>query len=607
MRNIIKKLSGSSHHDDTNAPPPNDDEPFNFRGFKEPRAVLFAPDSAKIGSVAAPVVAAIAGTTTAASSTSPFVINIAWDTSVQSAPAGFMAGVLTAAQYLESQFSDAVTLNLDIGYGEVNGAALGTNVLGSSESFLTSVSYTSLLNALKLDAKTSADATAVASLPAASPVGGTFWATTGEAKALGLSPSGGTALDGFTGFSSSAAFDYNTADGVTAGAFDFNGVVLHELSEVMGRMLLTGTTIGTAANSFDAYDLFHYTASGARDFSAVTPGYFSIDSGVTSLGGFNTVAGGDAGDWGSAMGKDSFDAFSSSGVANAVSNADLGAMDAIGWDRTGTGSGSVSQPTGVAISPATRSIASSQSSADLVANSPLATLTQIGGSGLDSYNYTLAGAGAAAFRLSTAGNTGPLSTGPTGVTGGVNGRAYGLTLSATDLNSGLSSAPAALDVLVGSGGADTVSVAALVGSGSTATPSFIYGLAGADQLNATGMTSKLWIVGGAGADTMTGGSGVNDYLYGASSDSTGAATDVITNFHTAADVIDLTGLGTALRYGGRIATSSLAADSVAWQVSGGNTFVYVNTGTSAESLSGADMRIQLRGGISLTSGNILHA
>jgi Ca2+-binding RTX toxin-like protein len=189
----------------------------------------------------------------------------------------------------------------------------------------------------------------------------------------------------------------------------------------------------------------------------------------------------------------------------------------------------------------------------------------------------------------------------------VNGRVYGLTLGATDLNSGLSSAPAALDVVVGSGGADTVSVATLVGSASTATPSFIYGLAGADQLNATGMTSKLWIVGGAGADTMTGGSGVNDYLYGARSDSTGTAADVITNFHTAADVIDLTGLGIALQYGGRITTSSLAAESVAWQVSGGNTFVYVNTGTGAESLSGADMRIQLRGGISLTSSNILHA
>ena len=124
MRNIIKEPFGYSHHGDTNALLPNDDEPFNFGGFKEPKTVLFAPDSAKIGSVVTPVIAATAGTTTtAADATSPFVINITWDTSVQSAPAGFMAGVLAAAQYLESQFSDAVTLNLDIGYGEVNGAA----------------------------------------------------------------------------------------------------------------------------------------------------------------------------------------------------------------------------------------------------------------------------------------------------------------------------------------------------------------------------------------------------------------------------------------------------------------------------------------------------
>ena len=45
---------------------------------------------------------------------------------------------------------------------------------------------------------------------------------------------------------------------------------MHEITEVMGRQLLTGATIGGLANSYTVYDLFHYSAPGVRDFSAST-------------------------------------------------------------------------------------------------------------------------------------------------------------------------------------------------------------------------------------------------------------------------------------------------------------------------------------------------
>ena len=77
----------------------------------------------------------------------------------------------------------------------------------------------------------------------------------------------------------------------------------------------------------------------------------------------------------------------------------------------------------------------------------------------------------------------------------------------------------------------------------TATPSFVYGLAGADTINGAGMTGRLSIVGGAGADKMTGGSGVNVYLYGAASDSTAAAADTISNFAVARDPLVGVNLG----------------------------------------------------------------
>ena len=54
---------------------------------------------------------------------------------------------------------------------------------------------------------------------------------------------GARALDGAVGFSSIYGFDYNNADGVSG--YDFvNGTVPHEITEVMGRVLFVGGSIG---------------------------------------------------------------------------------------------------------------------------------------------------------------------------------------------------------------------------------------------------------------------------------------------------------------------------------------------------------------------------
>src|SRR5436305_236970 len=87
-----------------------------------------------------------------------------------------------------------------------------------------------------------------------------------------------------------------SAQAPAAASYDFNGVVLHEFTEAMGRILLVGQSINSAP-AYDAYDLFHYASPGVRSFSGATPGYFSVDNGTTNLGSFNTASGGDAGDW----------------------------------------------------------------------------------------------------------------------------------------------------------------------------------------------------------------------------------------------------------------------------------------------------------------------
>lgn len=580
-------------------------------------AMQSAPLTPAAGSHAASNSGASVGTSIPASGTasaSPFVINVSWDSSVQSAPSGFTSAVLAAIQYLETTFTDPVTVNIDVGYGEVAGSTLGSGLLGGSRWYLTSYSYSQIVNALAADAKTASDVTALASLPVSSPVNGTYWLTTAQAKALGLASTSGSSIDGYVGFSSNVAFDYNPTDGISAGTYDFNGIVLHEITEVMGRDMLTGGTIGSTSNSYSLLDLFHWSGSGVRDFSASTPGYFSIDGGSTNLATFNTSAGGDAGDWASSMPADAFQAFLSSGTVNGISGADLTTLDTIGWDlasaQTSPSSSPsappTSSPTSVWFKPIAGPLASAQSASGLIAGSSLVSLGQVGGASGDSYSYALGGTGAGSFILSSVNNIAQLLSGVTGVTGLTIGALYRLNITATDVTAQTHSPAIPLDVVIGSGGNDKVDLAALVGSSSAGTPTFIYGLAGADSIDGTGMTGQLWFASGSGADLMTGGIGANTYLYGATSDSASASMDTISNFNASKDVIDLTGLDVALSYSGRIPHQKLAPHSVGWQVIGGNTYVYVNASSSNETLGSANMQIELRGAVLLSSTNIVH-
>ena len=168
--------------------------------------------------------------------------------------------------------------------------------------------------------------------------GGHYWITTAEAKSLGLLTST-TNTDGSVGFSSSSGiFDYNNSDGVSSGQYDFFAVVAHEFSEVMGRILLVGATVGGTSNSYDVLDLFHYSAPGTHDLSGSVAGYFSVDNGTTDLHDFNVSSlGGDRGDWATSTTPDAFDAFGTPGVVEPISASDLTALDAIGWNMASSG------------------------------------------------------------------------------------------------------------------------------------------------------------------------------------------------------------------------------------------------------------------------------
>jgi len=269
---------------------------------------------------------------------SGLVIDVVYDSSVASAPAGFTAAVAAVVSYYESVFTDPVTVTIDLGYGEIDGQSLGAGALGESETYLTSVSYAQLESALATNANAIGDTAAAASLPATSPVSGQYWLSTAEAKALGISGAS-SSVDGYVGFSNAVSFAYNDSSGVGANQYDFFGVVAHEFSEVMGRQMMDGERFA-GGTSYEPLDLFHYSAAGVHDFSGTTSGYASATGGKTSLDSFNTNPSGDFGDWAASAGNDAYDAFSYPGVVNAVSASDLTLMNLLGWDPAGL----VSQP-----------------------------------------------------------------------------------------------------------------------------------------------------------------------------------------------------------------------------------------------------------------------
>jgi hypothetical protein len=253
--------------------------------------------------------------------------------------AGQIASVHTAfaaaVARFTSNFSDPINININVT------AVAGTGTLGTSNTSLLGFSYASVHTALAGDSKTADDATSLAaggSVPAVDPVGGThlWWTSRAEAKAIGLQPD--DLLNDGT-FTFGAGYNYSfDPNSVGAGQYDFEGVAMHEISEIMGRIGLFGITLGgrpAGEADYMLYDLFHYTGAGTRSMTNGGGIYFSIDNGTTNLKGFNnaSVNGGDASDWASGA-NDSFNAFSNSGVQNPLTLVDFRVMDVIGYDRT---------------------------------------------------------------------------------------------------------------------------------------------------------------------------------------------------------------------------------------------------------------------------------
>jgi hypothetical protein len=281
------------------------------------------------------------------------LIKVTFDASVKNNPnaAAFEACAEGVAKFFDTQFTNAITINWDVGWGEVDGSSIPA--FGGAESFsnytTSEYTYAQIRAAFAAHDTTADEASALASLTTTDPTnGGKFQMTTAEAKALGLDTQT-TGIDGWSGLDSSSTWIYNTTNttgaNVPAGDSDAFSFLAHELSEVMGRQMnFAPTDPYNYGGTYYPYDLFDYTASGARSFrSDVIDRYFSDDGGKTNTGQHyfnNDSANGDPFDWlpngarGSYLPNGAADSYDYAGSIGAVSGTDLRLMDVLGYDPT---------------------------------------------------------------------------------------------------------------------------------------------------------------------------------------------------------------------------------------------------------------------------------
>jgi len=461
---------------------------------------------------------------------SGLIINVTYDSSVAHAPADFKNVIAQVVQYYENQFTDPITVNINVGFGEVGGYTIGSGALGESITNLAYTSYQQIKNALTADATTAADHSAVASLTGDPTGGAQFLMATAEAKALGLMGAS-SSVDGYVGFSSqSGIFSYGGSVGPTQ--YDFYGVVAHEISEVMGRILLVGSAL-TGSPNYDPLDLFHYSAPGSHDLSGSTPGYFSVDGGTTNLHNFNANPSGDAGDWATSTSTppdpDPFDAFATPGVAAPISQADLTALDVIGWNAVSSSSPPPSGPlpdltvSSLSLHDTTLTLTISNISQTAAAAASTAGLylSNDGDGTIDTSDILIATISVPALAANASASGSFTVPFPTNLTPGIYHLGVIADYSGQIAESSESNnwAPVSIPIYLGNNSANV-----LADTGTS--PMEIIGLGGNDTL-----------VGNAGHDTLIGGSG-SDHFHFNSTANGGGNGNVIVDFTPGSDVLD---------------------------------------------------------------------
>jgi Ca2+-binding RTX toxin-like protein len=401
--------------------------------------------------------------------------------------AAYKSAIVTAENYLQSHFTDSITINASFSL-----ASLGAGAAAENNFSTIHVSYGSLVGALRSHATTADDQLAVNGLPTSDPSNGAgFSLAQPEAILLGLAhPT--TANEIHVTLNSDLAWTFGQ---------DAVGAIEHELTEGgFGRI----GSLGYAQSDWGVMDLFRFTGGGVRDYTGGADGittYFGLDSShvlgpiyhnsVDATGAFD---GADLADWNQTRG----DAFGPGGpnAPGSITATDLRVLDILGWTPTGSAS-------------AGQILTASQASPTLTGGAGADTLTGWSGdasmSGGDGNDLIQGGAGWDYVN----GNKGDdvIDGGSGGADWLVGGQGNDLITAHTSGN-----------ILYGNLGSDTL-------NGGTG-DELIRGGQGDDVLS--GGAGRDWMSGDRGSDTLTGGTGADTFHA-----SSGEGLDVVTDFSIA--------------------------------------------------------------------------
>ena len=271
------------------------------------------------------------------------------------------AAFARAASLWEARIADDVTVVI-----KADLASLPNGVIGSTSSVLLyGDNYAELRDAMVADSLAEGDTLAAAlptfaqlqvSLPAGRSVNNSLFATQANLKALGftgLEAISGHNEDATVTFSSNFSFDFDNSDGVAFYELDFETVAAHEIGHALGFISALDDVDATTSAQYPfvtlgVLDLFRFPTGAlpatAAEFTTfmrdVTPGANDSFSDTTQTYRMATgVSGGDGpqgSHWKDATGSGDFiglmDPTLAYGTFYGVSEADLRALDVIGWE-----------------------------------------------------------------------------------------------------------------------------------------------------------------------------------------------------------------------------------------------------------------------------------
>ena len=236
--------------------------------------------------------------------TTGLTIHPTFDSSITGNPnaAAIEAMINRAIAIYESLFRDPITIQILFRYATTapDGNPLPPGVIAYSFSVIYTFPWSTFINGLRADAKTSNDFVANANLP------GTALSTnirprSADGRAVGFNTppamfangtvGNGGPYDGIVTLNSSVPYQFNRPTG--AGNFDAQRATEHEMDEVMGL----GSYLGHTGSDLRPQDLFSWSSAGLRNITSSGTRYFSINGGVANIVNFNQDPMGDFGDW----------------------------------------------------------------------------------------------------------------------------------------------------------------------------------------------------------------------------------------------------------------------------------------------------------------------